>query len=732
MTELRLLVEEFSKRWGGKYLLTSQPSTPQALVLDTSGAHTATNSGIARVFPVIPKVHTKLVQLWFKSILPTLPRILSAGLGGNYAASIVRRGQSDLGAKPCIQIESPCLPGPKARRIINDSVNDICKEYGYEPISMHFVEGSVKKLNGEETGDDDDDGKGEELQQRLEFNYSRPYSKPGMGASAGLLCSKKISATLGGYVLIGGEKYILTSKHFVSESRQPINRDGNECDCETLTSPSRYDLNKIENNLKQTKRDLNGEIKWVMSRDYIHRPISADPNDITPDLRDLMRRRDEVESLLDQVTKPPSEYAVGTVTKISLEGRTEKISRSMANDVGLQNDQLKVKHQMDWALFKTNSQTAQTGENRHKYRSNEDARNDHYVDELNHANQPGDVCHETCGAESGYTVYYVGQRSKHRVGKVHMPTLVREGSSETLDWAISDEDGRGIPYSDVAGDSGAWVIRTEGNKLMGQVHSYSATGRVLFTPIDVIFADLAASCGSEVSLPPCPPDLRQVSSATFARPMCSVPQTPPVRAYRYMLPHVASRETSPTDTSLPGIKPLEPSTQMTSPSNTKTAHGRRSPSTLCESPSSLPGLTESPQSSATTPDYPRSPQSNRGADSADAQVDLEKLLSDSLPTILVDPAISEIPDLSLDKHGEIQPVDVGSDALKYKEQPLFRMTSSTRTPTWPTDSRSRGTKIRRGLASREYAMPYSVRSAFDQFAQFARFARKIGTCSHPP
>ena len=392
----------------------------------------------------------------------------------------------------------------------------------------------------------------------------------------------------------------------------------------------------------------------------------------------------------------------------------------MANDIGLEDDQLMVKHQMDWALFKKNSQTAQTGENRHKYRSNEDAMRDNYVDENNHADQPGDVCHETCGAESGYTVYYVGQRSKHRIGKVHLPTLVRRDSSETLDWGIADEEGRGISYSDVAGDSGAWVIRKEGNKLMGQVHSHSATGQVLFTPIDVVFADLQASCESEVSLPPCPPDPRQIACATLVRPLCSAPQPPPARAYRYMLPHGAARtplETSPIKTPLPEIRPLQSSIEVTS---TRIARGQGSLGPLCESPSSPPCLTFSPQSSAATPDCPKSPQSFGGVDSTDAQVDIEKLPSKSIPTIIVDSAVSDIPDLSLDEQGGDQPIDAASAALRLKEQPLFRITSSTRTPTWPADRRSRGTKSRRGSGvprlrtSREYAMAYSARSALNK------------------
>ena len=738
MTELRLLVENFSKRWGKKYLVISQSSTSHGLTLNSLSAHASTSSDSARVFPIKPKEHRRLVQIWYKSILPALPHILSPRLGGNYAASLVRRGQFDLSAEPCIQIESPCMPGPTAQRIIRDSVSETCKEHYREPISMHFTEGSVKKLMGDEEFYGIDGEKSADL-QRLELNYGRPYSKARMGASIGLLCSKKLSATLGGYVLIGGEKYLLTSEHFVAKSREPTNKDSNDPDCVLLTSPSRYDLNKIENNLKQTKRDVDSEINELMRRTYGDTDISedafSDPNSLTSEIRDAMRKNDDVRSLLDQVTKPPSDFAIGTVKKFSLERRTELISESLAHDVGLQNDQLMVKHQMDWALFKTISQTAQNGENRHKYRSNRDAMEDCYVDERDHANQPGDVCHETCGAEPGYTVYYVGQGSKYRSGKVHMPTLVVRDSAETLDWGILDSDGHKIPYSEVAGDSGAWVIRQDGNKLMGQIHSYGQ-GRVLFTPINVVFADLAEVCGSNVSLPTCPLDPGQNSSAAPAWPLCSEPSTPPVQSYRYLkLSPVASTappKTLPLGTPLLETRHLESPSKITNQSDSTTTNDLRSSNPWCDAPSSLPSLAESPQSSVTTPDYPKTPRSSGGTDTTNALVDNEKLLSKSLPSIVGESTTFEISDFSLDEQGEDQPVGLGSYAVQSKDQSLFQLSSSTRTPTWPVGPGSRVTKARRGpgkfqlRTSRDHAVPISARSVLDRFA---RFASRIGTCA---
>ena len=717
MTELQLLVDDFSTRWGRRYLLTSQPSRPRALMLDESSAVNSTSSGTAREFPVKPKENRLLVQIWFKSIIPALPEILRPRLGEGYSASLIRRGQSELTAEPYIQIESPCLPGQKARIVIKGLVSKVWEKVGHNPISMRFIEGSVRKLNG---ADDDDDEESANL-QLLDLNYNRPSSKPGMGASIGLLCSDKVSATLGGYVLIDGGKYMLTSEHFVTTSQELA---GTNNDCKTLTSPSREDLKMIENNLKQNKRDIDSDINWLASRTYGDRDIAendfSDPNELC----EPVSENDVVRSLLDQVTKPLLEYAVGTVKLTSLEKKKGPLSRELPNMVD---------HKMDWALIETNSHTAQTGENRHKYRSNQDAI-DHglYVDENGHAPQSGDVVYETCGAEVGYTVYYVGQRSKYRSGRVTLPTL--DGSSETLGWGISGLDGREIPYSDVAGDSGAWVIRKEGNKLMGQVHSH-AQGRVLFTPIDVIFADLRGVCESDVFLPPCPPGLGRIPSTAPARPLCSARQTPPARAYKLTMPppvaSITPPETSPIEIVLPETRPLESPSIMTTPNSINTTKGQRSSNPPCDPPSSLPSLTGSPLSSVTTPEYPKPPQSSENTDSTNGHVDNQRLPLKSLPTIVGE---SEISDFSLDEQGGDQPVELEPYTTQFKFQSLPGTTSSTRMSTWPVALRRiQLTKARRGSGlsqlrtSPKTSRSYSARAILDILAR----ARRFGTCTHP-
>ena len=712
MKKLQKLVEDFSQRWGAKYLVKTQDSTSRALMLNCSNARSSANSATAKIFPINPKEHWRLVQLWSKSILPALQQILTDRLGGTYAANLVRRGDHIRTAKPCIQIESPCLPAPAAQRIIKSSVDEICVKDEHQSIQMYFTKGSVQRLNGGEAEDENDAGNSADLQE-LELNYARPYSKPGMGASVGLLCSKGVSATLGGYVLIGDDKYLLTSDHFVEKSREEANRDSTTRDRDTLTSPSRYDLEKIERNLKQTVRDVDGQINKLMRECYGNNNIPQEEfSDLTSNLDELERSKNDAMSLIDQVTRPLAEYAVGTVTRRSLENWTETVSMPLANDMGLPENR-PIVHHMDWALCDANTQMAQNGENRHKYRSEKEAMEDRYIDERDHANYPGEICHETCRPQSGLNVYYVGQGSRHRSGKVHLPTLVSVNRSKISAWGISD--GHGMLFSEVAGDSGAWVIRKDGNKLMGQVHSFSL-GQVLFTPIDAIFAHLKEACDSDVSLPPCPFDPGQILPI---RPLCSEPLPPTIRAYSHLKPPpMVSATPLRVQTFLPKTKPNESSIYVPSLIDAESAHDQKSSNTSHDSLPSLPSLTASPQSIVTTPEHLQSPQS---PGVTYGQVTFEKLPSKSSPTVVSESTMSDIPDLSLDKQHEDQLVELGHLAFQFKDQSPLQIVSSTRTPNRPIEFGNRVTKAQRGSESfqPDRAMPFSARSILDRLAQVA-------------
>lgn len=271
--------------------------------------------------------------------------------------------------------------------------------------------------------------------------------------------------------------------------------------------------------------------------------------------------------------------------------------------------------------------------------------------------------------------------------------LVSRDDSITYEWTILSSEGHNILLPDVTGDSGAWVIRKNGNKLIGQVLAYSA-GQVLFTPINIIFADLKKHCGLDVSLPPASQNPGQTPIAASATALSSKSVSRPVESLKSLLkPAVAlaTLGTAAIGVDLLETRPVKPSTEPTSPSETDNAHTHASSSPVYNSPSTLPSLTNSLKSPVTTPDSQQSSRFSRDVKLLDAQVEIEKLSSESPQTIVASSKESEIPFLTLDKQSEEVVI---SGAFPFKTKFHFRTTLEAHTPTWHIDLRSKVRKAR--------------------------------------
>ena len=696
MTKLRSLVETYSKSWSEKFLLTSNSGTePEAL---TSRVYTHDNprtcancdSQKTKVFPIRVKDDPKLVELWLKSILPALPQILSRIVGASYSAILVRQGQVDFDAHPCIQIESPVLPSLNSRQYIKDSLRRLCDKENYQSdISIRFYQGSVEDLTGGE--DEVRDGFGESVdEKRSRFNLTRPCSELRMGASLGLLCSKRVSGTLGGFVLINDTKYMLTSDHFVENSEAQGNRD-NDDPHRNITSPSRWDLGYMKNNLNQTIRDLDCEIDQLTSQNYGNLDVPEEDFERLPWLHETQRRKGDFERLLSQFSKNDSkkelaEYTIGNVHKRS----TGTIT--MHAPIHLNSPGTTFTYHLDWALCRLRSETS---ENRHKYRSKEDAIADDPIETQDRAIESGEVVDDKCEPNSGNIVYYFGQGSGYRRGKVSMPMLKsRTRAGETIttnDWIFMDFDGQYIQKEVAAGDSGSWVIREADNKVMGQVCSHDL-GMVLFTPIDAIFEDIRVQQGVKAFLPPSSPDPGPIPPMTRVSDLSAVRSPPLPQPYPFSMfdkKPVTGSDKQPVGISLSRNGSLESSRKEVSPSETNNTDGQVSPNLLCDLPSSPPGLTNSPQSPVSTPDIVDSPRSFEASEFSNGQMGNAKLPSKPLVE-------SEMPYLALDEQGGHGTLNLTSQALDLETQCIFRICSTARTLAWPVDRKNKIAKTWRG------------------------------------
>lgn len=619
-TLLQQAVREISEKGGSKFLLQWSPEaggvfSPQACICDAPRIQAGDNGGLpVKVFAIKPKDDGELVKIWMNSILPALPGILSRGLGGTYAASLVRRGSSDFTAVPCIQIESPYIPGPENRASIEEALNKICDANGGpRGIQVLFTKGRLRKLvqvpDSDTVGEDPD-------QQRLHFNLNRPCTKPGMGASLGLMCSTKVSATLGGYILIDEVKYILTSDHFVERSQDPTINNGVVLENQNiLVSPSLADVAHMAECLEQTERDFKAEKKSQWQECLGDRDIQPSELDAVsfPESVDLKKFK-QIRELLDQVKKPNEGFTLGKVFKRSKEPRKALDAQVLGSDFTFLANAMR---NMDWAICEVNHRA---GENRHKYRSNDDAKADNYIHESTRANGSGNICHETCDIDPGAQVYYVGQKSGHREGRVNgVPTLISINAVQSHEWFILDSKGQPIQQQSVEGDSGAWVIRKYDNKLMGQVNAYS-NGQLFFTTIKDIFADIQDQYGVMVSLPAIQRTLGAAAIPMPADPLCSVKNELLVRPYKWLikfnlvvcalgLPKHTEVSTSVTSSSTPAEIPGESEDDI----DHGVSNSRRG------SFSSLPSLTTSPASPVLT--SPMTPPFFQTADTSEKRLD---------------------------------------------------------------------------------------------------------------
>jgi hypothetical protein len=153
---------------------------------------------------------------------------------------------------------------------------------------------------------------------------------------------------------------------------------------------------------------------------------------------------------------------------------------------------------MDWALH----QTTVKGVNRHRFQSSRDALNA-FNSEIKVVE--GDICDDVCDPTSGHDndVHYVGLTSGHRKCTVNDATaLFRFNEREFQSWFLLDSElGGKVEKCDVEGDSGAWIIRSSDNKVMGQVIGMQ-NGKIVFTPINDIIDHIKEEFNTEnVGLP---------------------------------------------------------------------------------------------------------------------------------------------------------------------------------------------------------------------------------------
>ncbi|MCJ1405880.1 hypothetical protein MMC11_009110 [Xylographa trunciseda] len=436
---------------------------------------------------------SKLVALWSKHISPALHGILSPRLGQNYTASLVRRGYSEAKAPVYIRIQSECRQSESIRAVIREDIAAICDRVGQCHVVSRFFVGKLVLLGkSSSSSTSDDEGCENDDSDLCDFPwYKRWWEKPGMGASIGLRCSDSVSATLGGYVFINNQPYLLTVDHFIDKAQKnqgcttaPL------LDPLALTSPSLLDVKEmtacLEQSIRNVKADIakffNGLGSQDLQMDYVQQLYGAGD-----DLQKWENILNTFYTLRQELRKDEQEFVLGGIAHRCV---VKARKPSACDNTPLsQSDKDPVVHRMDWALCTVNS-ARWGGVNRHRYQSDKDP-----MDYLFPNTEPhglGELCRDTCDPESYTHVYFVGQKSGINHGRIGSSlTNCCMNGIPSQEWSIIVEN----PVSDeniFAGDSGAWILREYDHRVVGQLWGYK-DGLLLFTPINVVFADIMDS-----------------------------------------------------------------------------------------------------------------------------------------------------------------------------------------------------------------------------------------------
>jgi hypothetical protein len=453
-----------------------------------------------KVFAVRKDEDAYLLNLWMKKILPSLFKILDESIGGEYSASLIREGASEQSAVAVVRIESPQVPAPTTR---DDILQQLDKSCGIilsdSGIEVQFSAGSLVLLAGNRPrGNSVTDDKRE-----LPF-HTRYWKYPGMGASIGLLCTEEEFATLGCYVEVDKQKYVLTIDHLIEKSYRKL--ESGIADKVTLTSPALAKVKKMKEDLGHLLSSLGGDMAAEMRKIFGDRPISMTDLDPLPKgMLEIRRKQNFVSEFVAELEKDKEDFKIGTLAHQCKPKSTAQLCTahsSVASNPseysGLDLQPAEMCHRMDWALFRS---VARAGTNRHRYRYNhDDGTTDYFPEDKEHGE--GDICQGTCIVESNEKVYFVGQTNGRLNGEINaaLRAVVYQGR-KTLEHHIIipvEQKKKGKEYG---GDSGAVVLRITDNKIVGLVWG-CFNDDPIFTPILTVFTDIKETLkANDVHLP---------------------------------------------------------------------------------------------------------------------------------------------------------------------------------------------------------------------------------------
>ncbi|KAF2183093.1 hypothetical protein K469DRAFT_213326 [Zopfia rhizophila CBS 207.26] len=445
--------------------------------------HKKPSTGQPKIFAIDPAEDKEAIKTWRDFIRPQLREVVGdLPIGDSYTVTLVRQ-KGDHGVLiPVIRFQSSAGQATLTRNIIRSKINNLCQKNNRPEIQVQFSEGAMVRLVGGNSSqyiNDDDPPSDARFPHQCRY-----FQKPGMGASIGMSKCSHISATLGGYILINGKHHMLTVDHFIWEARE-CPECGHEVQPNSLNSPSPSDVGDMKGILDKTLEELELQIQHSMTEVDIR--LSEVPDLFTEELRGLLEQYTRFRQDLD---KKHEQFELGKLVQRSgLDTfRAPTVSRDGGDTV--------ISHRMDWAVFLVDEQRQGMNKYRHPIGSGPGLQD--FKDEITNPEGAGAPCEGAREFRGTEIVHYIGNFSGYREGTINAEPVVvidEHGKRTSQEWAIVPS-GSQIIEDDVRGDSGAWVLGSDG-KLLGLLWGYD-NHLLLVTPIREVFADISRAMNDAI------------------------------------------------------------------------------------------------------------------------------------------------------------------------------------------------------------------------------------------
>lgn len=436
-----------------------------------------------RLFPMRQGEDSILVDIWNSTIRSALPGILKPTIGENYTAGLLRKGSSEQDCVAVIQINVPNMPSRAVSEKIRSQIINLISEISSQArVKVEITTGSLTLLAGYDIED----------QESLQYQeppypfYQRYWQRPGMGASIGLQCSKMVSATLGCYVQVDDNYYLLTVKHFIDSSY--VHHTNGMNDTSSLSSPAPLEVDEMRTGLDQIIRSAESEIGFKYATDISPGDLLSVPDDVLNLLMIIQIAREDREPLKEGTDR----LRLGQIYKTS-----EPVESSLT-DIPLSDRETasgNAKY-MDWALCRVVQ--GREGANRHRYKYDPETEETDFYSEESNSFGAGELCQETCPVIYNDKVHFVGQTTGRIRGEVNAAKFfVSQHGRQTEEYALVPTLEDQQANKSYLGASGASILRDSDNKMVG--HLYGRTGGILlFSSIIEVFNDIKNTVGASV------------------------------------------------------------------------------------------------------------------------------------------------------------------------------------------------------------------------------------------